>query len=217
VSEKKPSARRKVGREAIIRAAAEIFLEQGYAATSIDSIIERVGGSNRNIYTEFGNKEGLFTAIATHHLDKVLSTLAIEDRKGSELPKALVTFGCLLMEMLMSPNLLGVFRIVVTENARFPELARKFYEDGPRRASETLAKMLRDARARGDIGAVDCAAAADHFVALIRGNLHLEVVLGLRPPPSAREIRKVVNSAVDLFIGGVGISTRAEYGRGGAK
>ncbi|TIW33462.1 MAG: helix-turn-helix transcriptional regulator, partial [Mesorhizobium sp.] len=46
--------RRNGRREALLQAAAEIFFEQGYAATSIDAIIERAGGSKRNIYNEFG-------------------------------------------------------------------------------------------------------------------------------------------------------------------
>ena len=49
-------------RSAILEAAAQVFFEQGYAATSIDAIIERIGGSKRNIYSEFGSKEGVFTA-----------------------------------------------------------------------------------------------------------------------------------------------------------
>ena len=42
-------------RSAILEAAASVFFEQGYAATSIDAIIARLGGSKRNIYNEFGS------------------------------------------------------------------------------------------------------------------------------------------------------------------
>src|SRR5688500_1395336 len=79
------SARPSGRREALLQAAAEVFFEQGYAATSIDAIIERAGGSKRNIYNEFGNKEGLFSAIVTENADKVLSTLAIEEIQGRDL------------------------------------------------------------------------------------------------------------------------------------
>ncbi|WP_176026829.1 TetR/AcrR family transcriptional regulator, partial [Brucella intermedia] len=56
------SERTKLRRKTILRAAAELFFEQGYATTSIDAIIERTGGSKRTIYSEFGSKEGLFLA-----------------------------------------------------------------------------------------------------------------------------------------------------------
>lgn len=51
------SGRLKARRQALLQAAAEVFFEQGYAATSIDPIIERAGGSKRNIYNEFGTSE----------------------------------------------------------------------------------------------------------------------------------------------------------------
>jgi hypothetical protein len=44
---------------------------------------------------------------------------------------------------------------------------------------------------------------ADQFVGMIRDNLHLQVVLGLRPPPSVKEAREVVYAAVEIFLNGV--------------
>ena len=74
-----PSGRR----EALLQAAAEVFFEQGYVATSIDAIIERAGGSKRNIYSEFGSKEGLFAAIVTNSADMALSTLGLRRSRGA--------------------------------------------------------------------------------------------------------------------------------------
>jgi hypothetical protein len=38
---------------------------------------------------------------------------------------------------------------------------------------------------------------------MLRGNLHLSVVLGLRPVPAEEEIEKFVISAVDIFLTGI--------------
>jgi AcrR family transcriptional regulator len=195
----RPSGRR----EALLQAAAEVFFEQGYVATSIDAIIERAGGSKRNIYSEFGNKEGLFSAIVTENADKVLSPLAIEAIKGHDLRETLTAFGQRLMDGYMSPTLLGIYRIAVTEANRFPDLVRSFYEQGPGRAAAQLAQVLELAKKRGEIQTDDCLRAAGHFVGMIRDNLHLQVVLGLRPPPSDKEVRKAVASAVEIFLNGV--------------
>src|SRR3546814_3981746 len=70
--------RAKTGRDALLAAAASIFFEQGYEATRIDDIIERAGGSKRNIYEEFGSKEGLFAAIVTERAERALSALAMD-------------------------------------------------------------------------------------------------------------------------------------------
>src|SRR6187431_2051724 len=109
-------------REALLQAAAEVFFEQGYAATSIDAIIERAGGSKRNIYNEFGNKQGLFSAIVRENADRVLSTLVIEQTEGHDLRATLTAFGQHLMGVYMSPTLIGIYRIAVTEANRFPDL-----------------------------------------------------------------------------------------------
>lgn len=190
-------------REALLAAAAEIFFEHGYAATSIDAIIERAGGSKRNIYNEFGNKEGLFAALVSTFAEKALSSLAIEEIEGRNLRETLIAFGHQLMAIYMSPALIGVYRAVVAEANRHPGLGRTFYECGPARATIRLAEVLEAAKIRAEIQAEDYFRIADHFVGLFRDNLHLQVVLGLRPPPGETETHKIVLSAVDLFLMGV--------------
>jgi AcrR family transcriptional regulator len=196
-------SRRPKRREALLRAAAEVFFEQGYAATSIDAIIERAGGSKRNIYSEFGNKEGLFTAIVTENADRALSSLKVDEIGGRDIRETLTAFGRHLMDVYMSPSVVGIYRIAVTDANRFPELVRAFYEQGPGRTTIRLAEVLKAARERGEIRTDDCQRAADHFVGMIRDNLHLQVVLGLRAAPSEEEAHEAVSSAVEVFLNGV--------------
>jgi hypothetical protein len=80
---------------------------------------------------------------------------------------------------------------------------KSFYEQGPGRAASRLAEVLEAAGRRGEIRVDDCARAAGHFVGMIRDNLHLQVVLGLRPAPSSREVNAAVKSAVEIFLNGV--------------
>jgi len=40
-----------------------MFLDRGYEAMSLDTLIARAGGSRRNIYDRFGGKEGLFIEV----------------------------------------------------------------------------------------------------------------------------------------------------------
>jgi AcrR family transcriptional regulator len=197
------SGRQNARREALLRAAAAVFFEQGYAATSIDAIIERAGGSKRNIYNTFKNKEGLFSAIVTQNADRILSSLLIEGIEGRDLQETLTAFGRQLLEAYMSPSLLGVYRIAIAEANRFPDLVKAFYERGPGRATARLAEILKEAGKRGEVRTGDYPRMADQFVGMIRDNFHLQVVLGLRPPPSAEEARKTVDSAVGIFLDGI--------------
>jgi AcrR family transcriptional regulator len=47
-------------REEILRAAAELFMEFGYAATSIDAVAERLGATKGRIYHHYRSKADLF-------------------------------------------------------------------------------------------------------------------------------------------------------------
>jgi len=190
-------------REALLEAAAEVFFEQGYAAASIDAIIERAGGSKRNIYSEFGSKQGLFAAIVTGNADEALSSLSIDNIESRDLAETLTVFGRHLLRIYMSPTVIGIYRLAVTEASRFPDLAKAFYEQGPGRTTIRLAEILKAAQMRDEIRMGDCRQLADRFIGMIRDNLHLQVVLGLRPPPSEEEMRNEVDSAVDLFLKGI--------------
>lgn len=193
VSLVKPGARR----EALLQAAAEVFFEQGYAATSIDAIIERAGGSKRNIYNVFGNKEGLFAAIVEENANYLLSTLDVGLIEGHDLEEILTTFGKRLLDRYMSPNLIGLYRIAVCEAHRFPGLVKVFHEQGPGRATQQLAEVLEAARERGEIHTQDCVQVSRHFVGMIRDNL-LQALVGVHPEP-----QETVASAVELFLHGI--------------
>ena len=56
----------------ILCAATELFLRDGYAETSIDSILELSGGSKATLYSYFPTKDDLFRAV----IDAVEQVLA---------------------------------------------------------------------------------------------------------------------------------------------
>ncbi|WJR66341.1 TetR/AcrR family transcriptional regulator [Neorhizobium sp. CSC1952] len=190
-------------RTAILQAAATVFFEQGYAATSMDAIIERVGGSKRTIYSEFGNKEGLFTALVSEGADKALAALAVEEIGGRNLRETMLEFARRLVEVYMSPTMIGVYRAIMAEALRFPELAKAFYDRGPGRAAIRLAEVLEEAKKRGEIDVDDCRLVADQFAGMLRDNIHLQVVLGLRPPLSPSETERMARSIVSIFLDGL--------------
>jgi AcrR family transcriptional regulator len=190
----KPKARREV----LLHAAAEVFFEQGYAATSIDAIIERTGGSKRNIYNEFGNKEGLFAAIVDQSADQLLSTLDVERLEGRDIEETLTAFGKHLMDLYTSPSVIGLYRIAISEAHRFPSLVKLFHEQGPGRATSRLAEVLEAAKERGEIHSDNCLQVSRHFVGMIRDNL-LQAIVGIH----RESANGSVVSAVDVVLNGI--------------
>jgi AcrR family transcriptional regulator len=190
-------------RAAILQAAATVFFEAGYEGASMDALIAQVGGSKHTLYKEFGSKAGLFAALAMASATQALDALAPEALSGHDLPAILLEFGRRLMRVQMSATMLALYRVVVAESARFPELARVFYDNGSGRASARLAEVLKGYCSCGELAIADCRQAADHFVGMLRDNRHLQVVLGLRPPPRPKEAERLVQAAVAIFLDGV--------------
>ena len=189
-------------RAAIIEAAAEVFFEAGYEGASIEAVIEKVGGSKRAIYSHFGGKKELFAAIVTENASRALAALSPAEMRGRNLEDTLVLFGRRYLEVLMTPATLALYRTIVAEGARFPELSQVFFENGPGRSAARLATVLDEFRERSEIDIKDTARAAEHFIGMLRDDLHLKTVLGLRPPAKSAEIEASAQQATRIFLDG---------------
>ncbi|SDL46317.1 transcriptional regulator, TetR family [Lentzea albidocapillata subsp. violacea] len=70
-------------RELLVTIARELFVEQGFAATAIDEIVQRAGLAKGALYHHFGGKDALFKAVFEVVLDEtaeaVLSAAVAED------------------------------------------------------------------------------------------------------------------------------------------
>ncbi|RWR25504.1 TetR/AcrR family transcriptional regulator [Sinirhodobacter populi] len=194
-------------RAAILDAAAKVFLDHGYAAASIDAVIERIGGSKRNIYSIFGSKEGLFNAIVEEKAEDLFNILSVQGDIRKEFQEKLFEFAVRLLEIFMSPQMAGVYRVVISEASRLPNLASSFYRNGPGRSAVALAGILDDAVRRGEIFVDDTKEAAEQFIGILRGNIYLEFVLGLREPLEPDEIVASARRAVRLFMNGVAVTS----------
>ncbi|QSX74189.1 TetR/AcrR family transcriptional regulator [Lysobacter arenosi] len=197
-------------RNQILEAASELFLRDGYANTSIDAVIEKVGGSKRAIYSHFGGKDDLFAAMVTNLSEAALQAIpdAGED-VGNDVRASLIRFARAVMQVLMDPRTVAVYRLVVSESGRMPGLANAFLKNGSGRAASGLARLLERYAAAGVVTLANPAQAAEHFIGMLRDDSHLEVVLGVRPPLTEREWSPRVIQAVDIFLDGARTTRQA--------
>jgi AcrR family transcriptional regulator len=187
-------------REAILCAARELFLENGYAGTSIGDLNRRAGGSRSTIYQAFGSKEALFGAIVADLCAQIVVVLDEPDFARRAPRDALVRFGRRFLEIVLSPTALALTRIVVAESGRFPELARAFFEAGPAAGQARVAQYLADQQARGTLHFADAQEAAQNLCDLMIARLQLRGLLGLDAAPDADARERAVVRAVDLFL-----------------
>jgi TetR/AcrR family transcriptional repressor of mexJK operon len=189
---------------AILDAAAELFITQGYGAVSMDAVAKRASVSKATLYAHFGAKDRLFAAIIqsacldmrgeTPEMGPAGANLSDASLFDAMLPMAIRWLSFLLRE-----RSLGMYRVVVAEGARFPELARAFHENGPRATRQWLTGWLAAQAARGLLQAPDPALAADQCLALLRSEMFLQATLGIGPLPDEAAIAASAAAAVRTF------------------
>jgi AcrR family transcriptional regulator len=193
-------------REAILNVAREVFFEQGYTAASMSTIAARLGGSKGTLYNYFKSKEELFEA-QVRDMCGAAADRILEVAYDGEPAETLTRLGEQYLQHLYSQQTVQMFRILVAEAQRSPELARVFYEVGPARGQKGLESYLEAAKARGLIQPADCALAAEQFLSLCKGRSHLQFLLNLIPPLTPAQIRVQIGQAVDAFMKLYGAAT----------
>jgi AcrR family transcriptional regulator len=186
-------------RAQILDAATKVFVENGYGAATIDLVVSRAGASKATIYSFFGGKEGLFTAIIEERAERILAALPHVGIDHVDVRTTLTEIGRRYMRVAMSPDAIGLYRLILAEGLRFPELARTFYRIGPERVSERVASLLRAWRRQRLITVDDAYLAAVQFLDAVRGELHLRAVAGVPPDDLADAIERNVHHAVHIF------------------
>ncbi len=195
-------------RDAIIRAASELFVYRGYDGASMEAIADAASVSRQTIYNQFESKEALFGAIVDDLVDELLAPLATSTR-GSSIRQTLMAFAEHILEMMVRPKLVALHRLALTETGRFPDFGRAIYQAGALRCQETLADYLRDQAREGKLELPDPLVAAGHFLALTTRETEIKTLFGVESRLSSEEIHQRAKTGVGVFLkayGGSGVA-----------
>jgi AcrR family transcriptional regulator len=188
-------------RRAIVAAAREIFVKNGYDA-GIDVIAEAAGVSKVTIYNHFGSKEQLFTEVIGEAFgqalggagEQALSSLAGAD----DLRQALTAAARGWVAGITRPEMTDLRLLVIRMARRFPELARKWLEQSPQRFAPVIAGALRELSRRGDLAVPDPDLAVIQFYALTVYPHIVRSTFGIQLDAHATE--ELLTSGVDMFL-----------------
>lgn len=186
--------------QAILEAARRLFLAQGLQVASVDAIAREAGVSKATLYGYFASKEALFSAVAEAQCRQHAEFIVALDAETSDIRAALSAFGVGLLTFMMAPDNVAIFRQIVAEAARSPDIGRAFYEAGPVSGLRRLAAFFDRAQQKGRLRKSDPAVMADHFMAIMKGGLHLRALFSVGDLPGPDEIGAHVAAAVDAFM-----------------
>ena len=171
----------------------------------MDRIAGAAGASTKTVYGRYRNKNEILDCGRAAADRTGNASLISEVDKGRDdvEPRAFLTVtGERLATLATGGEALGIYRLVVAESPRFPDLAR-LYAQGTGRVVARLGQLLAQWNAIGRLplyGKPESAAAA--FVDLVVATPRNKAVIGT--PLSRPALKAHVAAAVDLFFRGCG-------------
>jgi AcrR family transcriptional regulator len=184
----------------ILTAGRDLFFKNGFSATSMEAIAKEAAVGKATLYEIFPNKIELLRAIITIELDKRAGRMVFDEISPGQLRAALARFAHALIDLLLSPENVAIYRIVSSEAPRHPELGRFFYENGPARAISRLAEYLALAMENGLLQHGNPRLVAAQFIGLIRADMQTRSMFGMDEEALRSERVVVVESGLDVFL-----------------
>ncbi|SFF87150.1 DNA-binding transcriptional regulator, AcrR family [Actinoplanes philippinensis] len=185
-------------RAAILSAATGLFLSAGYDGTSLARIAEAAGVSKATLFKQFPTKAALFDAIVTE-------SWQVEEDAGPEPPAGdlragLTMIGHRYADLLTRPGMTALFRIVIAELPRFPELGEAQFSRGKMPYFTSVSRYLAAAHAAGSARVHDADLAATQFLGMIANFVFWPTLLLTDWAPARPAVDQAVEEAVATMV-----------------
>ena len=182
----------------IICAAREAFLEKGYDGESMDEVASRAGVAKQTVYARYASKDALFLAVVESLQGRMLS--AVSATGSLPIRDRLQQIARELLDLVLDPSSLSLSRIALGASYRFPTLGHSIYDARTKKLHAVLADILEQAAKDGCLAVNDPTVAAEQFLALVRGELHLHCMYDPSFRPSRVKIERQIAAGVDCFM-----------------
>ena len=182
----------------IITAATALVLERGFGETSIEAVTAACGISKRTFYHRFRDKPDLFRAVIRRMVERWAQP--IETVESGTLEETLERAAQHFLAAALSPAALSLYRMLVAEAPRFPELARILNESASA-GTEHVARMLAREAAAGRVAIADPRFAAEQFTNLVVAGPRRRA-MGLGAPLDQQALARWARNSVALFLDG---------------
>lgn len=186
----------------VLAAARLIFFAHGFSLATTDMIQRAAGVSKSTVYAHYPNKEALFRAVVEAECNRFMEEARQRRVPDRNLKPLLIGMGKTFLDLILSPEILAMYRVVVSEAPRFPDLGALFYAAGPGAMNKFVAETLEQAMEKGelDLGGIGRDAAASLFINMLRGEAQMQVLTHPETPASVIQREQWVNEAVTTFL-----------------
>lgn len=189
--------------KAILRAATEVFLREGYSRASVDQIAATAEVGKQTVYGHFGNKQKLFLAVveeAQHAVGVSPEGLTTLIDGTADARTSLETAGERLLRATLAPDVSALHRLTIAELTHHPELQRSWRDEGASEAIiEAIAHFFTERARRGELEVADAHVSARQFIMLLSAEGQVRSLRGVHPL-SDEEFREISRTTADLFL-----------------
>jgi AcrR family transcriptional regulator len=193
-------------RTQILSAAAEVFPQKGYEATTVLDIAEKAEISTGAIYQYFPSKKALFLAFVDHYsfgglLQAIDDMLEVQEvATGDDVHRTLVEVGRILLEA--HTENLEVHRLFLSESRSFPEVGRKYYRRLIAPVEALLSQFIFDRNADDILRDVDPKVAVHAFYGMF-ASLYVTQNLVLEEGFALVSEEERIEQLVDIYLDGM--------------
>ena len=184
-------------RAQIIDAAVAEFQENGFAAASMDRVSARASVSKRTLYKYFESKENLFRSIVMELSGRFTDVLEIRYLPDRDIRQQLVDLAWAEGRILLSPDIIAMARMIISETLRHPELAEA--AQGKLDKTAAFVNILRDADSDGTLNVPDPITAGIEFIGLIKARAFWPILFS-GSVVSEDEMAIIVEGAVEMMM-----------------
>jgi TetR/AcrR family transcriptional repressor of mexJK operon len=187
-------------RDAILEAAARVFLAQGYSAVTMDALAEAVPVSKPTLYNYFPGKPALFAAVVTSVCKRMAAAIELAARDNGDLRHDLELIARAFVDNAYAPESIALYRVLIAEVKHFPELGKLTYESGVIPMLNDVSAYLRSVGKGADVRFPRAEESARLLISMLSGDEFHRCLLDLMPTLSARERGALVRRVVDQFL-----------------
>lgn len=190
-------------RETLILDAAERLLSlKGVTGTSMAAIVAETGMSKRTLYETFDSQTALFAACFRRIHERNKAPLGPNHH---QLPLRerlkIVMLPVLVNDETVRP--LAIFRAMMAEGYRQPELAAEFMQEGPHATRRLIQTELDRSLKPEDLVLQDSWKAASWLCHLAYSGLLEQMIDPSFTPPDAQQAEADLELAIDIFLRGL--------------
>jgi TetR/AcrR family transcriptional repressor of mexJK operon len=185
--------------QAIVEAAACLFLERGFDAAGMDAIAAEARVSKATLYARYPDKDALFREVIRHKCESAVDPAAFAFDASRSPRQILIDIAHRFIGLVTSPEAVAMHRLICAECGRAPRVAELFFDVAVLRMKARFVGWVEAENAAGRLACRDPDGAAWRFLGAVKGEAHMRASFGL-PPVEPERLAAYVEACADDWL-----------------